>query len=103
MRKIYSAESLTILYLLKSKLESQNIGCFIKNEEPPVAGEIPPIIAWPELWVLDDNQYIAALNIVQGELSELTKIKSPWQCPNCKEHLEGQFDVCWKCGQSKPE
>ena len=21
-----------------------------------------------------------------------------WQCPNCDEQLEAQFDSCWKCG-----
>ena len=26
-----------------------------------------------------------------------------WTCPKCGEKVEAQFDVCWKCGQAKPE
>lgn len=24
-----------------------------------------------------------------------------WTCSNCGEALEGDFDICWKCGTSK--
>jgi hypothetical protein len=26
-----------------------------------------------------------------------------WQCPNCNEILEGQFDTCWNCLYEKDE
>ncbi len=24
-----------------------------------------------------------------------------WTCPTCKESVEGQFEVCWRCGASR--
>ena len=26
----------------------------------------------------------------------------PWACPQCGEHIEAQFDACWKCGEDRP-
>jgi hypothetical protein len=41
------------------------------------------------------------------ENKEITKNKSQtlqsWQCPNCHEILEGQFDTCWNCLYEKEE
>lgn len=101
MKKIYSTENRVILYLLKSKLAEKGILCIIKNEHPPAAGEIPPVIAWPELWVLDTKQYTEAMNIIQKELAKTSDTQEYWQCPRCGEYLEGQFNICWKCGASK--
>lgn len=105
MQKIYSTENRVALYLLKAKLEEKNIQCLIKNEAPagPAAGEIPPVMAYPELWIIDDQYYSEASAILQKELSTLSLAKKSWQCPQCKEVLEGQFNVCWKCGYSQPE
>jgi hypothetical protein len=25
----------------------------------------------------------------------------PWTCPDCDEHLEGQFTTCWRCGHAR--
>jgi len=104
MQKLYSSEDRVFLYLLQSKLTENGINCIIKNEAPcgPAGGEIPPVIALPELWVID-NQYVTdAMQIIQQELSSLSVPKKDWKCPQCGEYLEGQFDVCWKCGQSNP-
>lgn len=101
MQKIYSTQNRVMLYLLQSKLSVSGINCMIRNEEPPAAGEIPPMLAWPELWVLDDGQYATALQIIQEELTHHSESKKKWLCPQCGEKLEGQFDVCWNCGYSK--
>ncbi len=103
MKKIYSSENRVFIYLLKAKLEEQNIVCLIKNADisGPAAGEIPPVVAKPELWIMDDNQYLLANQILQEALSKHATIQSSWDCPQCHEHIEGQFDVCWNCGQSR--
>jgi hypothetical protein len=101
MKKIYSSQNKVILYLLQSRLEEKGIHCFIKNENPPLAGEIPPMIAWPELWVIDDLQQPNAKKIVQDELAKDTEKRDDWQCPECSEELENQFDICWKCGMGR--
>lgn len=103
MQKIYCTQDRVILYLLKSKLTEMGIDCIIKNEEiaGQAAGDLPPVIAWPELWIIDDRHYSDAMKIIQDELSNLEQSKKSWKCSECGETLEGQFDVCWKCGQSK--
>lgn len=27
----------------------------------------------------------------------------PWRCPDCGELVEGGFDLCWSCGELKPD
>jgi hypothetical protein len=98
MKKLYRSQNRVTIYLLKEALESQGIVCFIKNENPPLAGEIPPAIACPELWSMDDEQYTKAKTIIANELAQQTTPKDAWTCPACSENLEGQFDLCWQCG-----
>ena len=26
-----------------------------------------------------------------------------WKCPGCGEAVDDHFDICWKCGETKPE
>ena len=26
-----------------------------------------------------------------------------WKCPGCREAVDNHFDICWKCGETKPE
>ncbi|MDR3492752.1 MAG: DUF2007 domain-containing protein [Gammaproteobacteria bacterium] len=101
MKKLYTTQNKVALYVLKSMLDEKGIESFIKNEQPPLAGEIPPAIAWPELWVMDDERFSEAAAIFADEKLEFEKPKSSWTCAHCGEVLEGQFDVCWKCGASR--
>ena len=94
---------LVLLKLLKAKLASEGIQTFIKNIHPPAAGEVTPIVAWPELWLVDNQQFAAAMRLVKRELIGLTHAGLPWQCPACGEKLEGQFTICWRCGASREE
>ena len=101
MKKLYSTPDRIPLYLLRSALENQGIICYLKNENPPLAGEIPPMLAWPELWVMDDSQYESAKKILTAELANLATPGQAWVCPQCGEKLEGQFEQCWKCGAAR--
>ncbi|OGO95506.1 MAG: hypothetical protein A3F41_02250 [Coxiella sp. RIFCSPHIGHO2_12_FULL_44_14] len=101
MKKLYSSDDHVELQLLKSKLAEEGIICFLKNEAPPAAGEIPPVMAQPELWVIEDQDYAKAMTILQSEMKRLREPRTAWRCPQCGERLEGQFDVCWKCGHSR--
>lgn len=102
MKKLFVTDNRVAIHLLKSKLEAQNIAAYIKNDNPPLAGELPAIIAPPELWVIHDEQYTAAQQILQHELEVNSKTpQQNWTCPQCGEKLETQFDVCWRCGTGK--
>lgn len=100
MKILYSSQNRVLLYLIKSRLEEKRIHSFIKNENPP-AGEIPPMIAWPELWVMDDQDFDAAKRCLQTELSNNETDAAAWACPKCHEKLEAQFKICWKCGHER--
>ena len=84
--------------LLKDILEREGIACMIRNENLSIAqGEIPFSECSPELWVLDDEHYSKAKEIINGWRESL-RTQSAWVCPTCKETIEGQFTSCWKCG-----
>lgn len=100
MKKLYSSQNRVLLYLVKSTLDEKHIQTFIKNENPPLAGEIPPAIAWPEIWVMDDAQFDEAEKILQAELNAKI-VAQDWDCPKCRERLEAQFEICWKCGAKR--
>jgi hypothetical protein len=100
MKRIYSSQSHMVVALLKNILEASGISCVIRNELlAGAAGELPPIECWPELWVMDDNQYEWARKLIKTTLDAGDHGRSVWQCRQCGECLEGQFAQCWSCGQ----
>jgi hypothetical protein len=103
MKLLYTSQDRILLYLLKARLDDKHIPIFFKNEQPPLAGEIPPMIAWPQLWLMDDNDFLRAKECIQEELSKRSESNSIWQCPTCQEKLEGQFEICWHCGYARGE
>ena len=98
MKKVYSADNLPMSGYIKSLLESCDIECMMKNQNLVGAmGELPPIECWPEVWVINDEDYSEAVHIIDSATSDSGFEKTSWQCP-CGEHIEGQFRICWACG-----
>ncbi len=98
MKKVYVGERGMIIERIKDILEKENIVCMIKNLGLSGGmGEIPPIECWPEIWVLEDDDYDRANNIIGMLLKESTEYKTSWVC-QCGERIEGQFTDCWNCG-----
>jgi len=60
------------------------------------AGDIPPLEAWPEIWVDAQDKDIAA-RLIEEILSPQAPAPDAWICPDCGEHIEGQFAECWRC------
>jgi Putative prokaryotic signal transducing protein len=86
--------------MLKSILEKADIPCMIRNEYLSMAaGEIPFIP--PELWILNDEDYPRAKEIVDTWRTAKIENHGPWVCPRCHEEIEGQFTSCWKCGRER--
>ncbi len=83
---------------IEAVLSSRGIHCFIRNRHlVGGAGEIPPLEAWPEVWVDREDAEIA-----RRMIDEVTSPHSPvppgWICSQCGERIEGQFAECWRCG-----
>ena len=88
--------------LLKDLLEKSFIPCVTRNEFLSVAtGEIPFTECYPELWVLNDEDYPRAKELLDEWVSPLLEIPAPWLCARCNEEIEGQFASCWKCGTQR--
>src|SRR5690349_3803759 len=57
------------------------------------------------VFVLDRDRLERAREIVarvrRGESLKDPKSYRSWRCRGCNELVEGQFEVCWKCGRER--
>lgn len=91
------------LELLKDLLNRGGVECLVKGEHmSTAAGGIPFTECYPEIWVMDDGDFPRAEKIRDAWLLPAEAAR-PWRCENCGEHVEGQFDLCWKCEALRPE
>lgn len=103
MEKVYSSENLIMAGHVKSLLESNGIVCIIKNQNlASGVGELPPVECWPEVWVINDENYDEAMNLVNSVISDNPSKRPQWKC-TCGETIEGQFSACWRCGTDRPD
>lgn len=103
MKRVYGSYNNLFVGYLKKVLENHGIRCVLRNEHlAGAAGEVPPIECWPEIWVTDEREWERARRIVNDALGSGRTQETAWRCPACGELLEGQFGLCWKCGESRP-
>ena len=104
MRKVYASDDFLLVGHLRQVLENHHVHCVVRNEHLiGGAGELPPIECWPELWIVDDDQWEKARALVDACLPDRSRQRRPWCCPGCGESLEGQFTECWRCGAPRPD
>ncbi len=102
MKKVTSADSIITINHYKNLLASEGISVFLKNEHfGSIMGEIPFQEVWPELWIKNDLDYDRAMQLIDSNgLSQESPVAS-WSCEACRIENEGQFSVCWSCGEVK--
>jgi len=89
--------------MLKGLLDEMEIRCMIRNEFLSSAmGEIPFLETSPELWILNDADYLRARSILDTWRTTRIEVKDSWACSECGETIEGQFTSCWQCGNERP-
>ncbi len=106
MKKVFVDEMISWVVQAKNVLEEADIPCFIKNEfSGNLAGEVPFTETWPELWIHRDGDFAEAKSLLlplrasrTAEEQQPTE-QSDWTCGRCGEHNEGNFALCWSCGQ----
>ncbi len=97
MKKLFVSQSLVEVEALKELLDGAGIPCMLKNRQgSSLAGEVPFVEVFPELWV-NDEDYNEAQEIAATRSGASTATAS-WTCAGCGEHLSGEFTTCWKCG-----
>lgn len=85
---------------IHSLLEANNIDCHLRNMHLTGGiGELPLNECWPEVWVNDETDFTAAEQLIKTALSH-PKQEESWLC-QCGESIEGQFEICWFCGNEK--
>jgi Putative prokaryotic signal transducing protein len=99
MTRVYSAQNTLMVDHLRHVLDAEGIGCVVRNRFLSSAlGRLPAAECWTELWILDEAQLARAQRIVERALEQNeTASSSTWECPQCGERLEPQFEACWKC------
>jgi len=103
MKQVFVSQNLFEVEMRKECLEQAGIRCMIKNQRiSGLAGEIPFMETFPELWVLHDEDYGLACQLLEEQTTLLPSSQGYWTCPGCGERHDGQFGACWKCEREKP-
>lgn len=103
MIKIFVSQSLPEVESLKNIMEQAEIPCNIKNQQTAgLAGEVPFVEVFPELWVLRNEDLGKAKDILENWSKAKPVQDKEWICPNCRETIEKEFTTCWNCGTDQP-
>ncbi|KAA1189986.1 DUF2007 domain-containing protein [Pseudohalioglobus sediminis] len=101
MKLVYTSENRFLVGNARNILAAKGIDVTLRNEHAASAlGELPAFEAWPELWVVNDEDYDTACEALRHALSE--KGTPPWRCSNCGEENDVAFDFCWCCSTDRP-
>jgi putative signal transducing protein len=100
VKKVYSSDNFIMAGHVHSLLQANDIECHLRNMNLTGAiGELPLNECWPEVWVNNESDFNAAERLIKTALSTAEQNKA-WQC-QCGESIEGQFEVCWSCGNER--
>ena len=103
MKRIHTLHDPLLAGYLAQVIEQAGIRCVIRNQHLLGGiGDLPPIEAWPEIWVVRDEDVAAARELIAALAPREDTRAASWTCPACGERLEGQFTECWKCAAAPP-
>lgn len=98
MKKIYSANNLMEAQIVLDLLEHAYIPARIFNQNAISAvGEIPFTHAYPEVWIVRDEDFERGKRIV-ATYENTPVATGNVHCPSCHEENPANFQLCWKCG-----
>ncbi|GJL65205.1 MAG: hypothetical protein NPIRA05_01760 [Nitrospirales bacterium] len=102
MYKLFVSNNLIEVESRKDILDQEGILCTIKNQQgSSLAGEVPFAEVFPELWVINDDEYPKAKEILDQWDEAALFEDLPWTCVGCDEQHSGEFTTCWKCGRER--
>ena len=103
MKKVLSTLDPVATGFVGSLLEQSGIEFTVRNQYSSGAmGELPVTECWPEIWVINDEDYEAAQEIARQATADTNDKAKPWLCA-CGEQIEAQFASCWNCGGVRTE
>ena len=113
MKVVYSHPNLAVVTQVQASLQQAGIESTVRNEYAAGAsGELAPIDAWVELFVVRDRDYARAMTVIEGLQREPEG--GEWHCDDCGqsspatfelcsacgERVEQTFELCWNCGRA---
>ena len=99
MKRLFVSQSLVEVESLKEYLSADGILCTIRNQQgSSLAGEVPFVEVFPELWVVNDADFDRAKELLEEQGSGDEAERPMWVCAGCGEKHVGLFTACWKCG-----
>lgn len=101
MRMLFTSMNRTDVGMLQSIIERAGIQLEIRNEA--TSANYPTGPFFPELWILHDQDFARAVDLLNAWRATPPSNQLPWTCPTCGERLEGQFASCWKCDTVREE
>ena len=102
MKLIFTSENRFLVGNAQNIVENAGIEVVLKNEYAAGGtGELSPLDTWPELWVIHDSDYEAAIDLIENATS--SENAKEWRCGNCREINDASFEFCWKCQSEKTE
>ena len=108
LKKVYVARGPGDAQVLRSLLESVGVSSVVRGDDfvPFQGGDLMRLESRSSVWVLDDDTYARALEVVD-EYTRRIEEDAPaavdrWRCPRCREDVEAQFTECWNCGTERP-
>ena len=102
MIKIYEAENTFDAQLISDYLQARGIKVMVSGMYLQGAmGELP-VDARPAIHIYDERDKTLALKIIREILPEASD-QGEWRCPKCGEVQPNSFDVCWACGEGRPD
>ncbi len=102
MKKLYVSQSLIDVESRKELLDQAEIPCTIKNQRSNMlGGEIPFVEVFPELWVLQNDDFERAQSLLKDWEEAPPLDNTAWTCASCGEIHQKEFTTCWKCNKER--
>jgi len=108
MEKVFTGMDSVEAHYVCDLLQECGIGAVVMGENLEAAlGAIPPTFdTSPAVWVRPEEAEAAKAFVAEYMEREMTKADESqsrtWQCPNCGEIIDQQFDQCWNCQTPRP-
>ncbi|MEX1034069.1 MAG: DUF2007 domain-containing protein [Cellvibrionaceae bacterium] len=102
MKLLYTHPNRILVENARNIVENAGFNVKLQNEFAAGAmGELAPISAWLELWIVHDRQHDAAKALLQSAFE--AEDGAEWRCPRCGENNSPAFEYCWQCQSNRPE
>ena len=106
LTRLYTGRDALDAHHLRAHMESGGLRAVVLGETLGAArGDLPVTMeTLPAVFVnsedLDQARDLLESYLALDHLAETAE--HPWICPACEKVMEGQFDVCWQCGEERP-